>query len=224
MHEVASVRPDLVDPIIAGTVTVHEARAQINAVARVEISHRKAQAPAGEYPVIVIDPPWPMVKIEREVRPNQVGMDYPTMSEDELAALKIPAAENAHIWLWTTQRFLPMALRLIEGLGFKYCCTFVWHKPGGFQPIGLPQFNAEFAVYCQGIWIGIEMNSPSGLRGLVLVWILRLIRSRRDGVITFFTDSRINLMGCRMFNAGIWHDWMCFGNGLQRIQSNGLGK
>ena len=33
---------------------------------------------------IVLDPPWPMAKIERDVRPNQVAFDYPTMSEDEL--------------------------------------------------------------------------------------------------------------------------------------------
>lgn len=105
--------------------------------------------PLGLYGTIVIDPPWPTQKIERDVRPNQAGFDYPTMSEDELSALALPAADDCHLFQWTTQRFLPMALRLTEAWGFSYCLTMVWHKPGGFQPVGLPQYNCEFAVYAR---------------------------------------------------------------------------
>jgi N6-adenosine-specific RNA methylase IME4 len=71
------------------------------------------------------------------------------MGEGELAAMTMPAAEDCHLWLWTTHRFMPMALRLLDAWGFKYVCTFVWHKPGGFQPIGLPQYNCEFALYAR---------------------------------------------------------------------------
>jgi hypothetical protein len=41
--------------------------------------------PKKRYGTIVIDPPWDMEKIERQVRPNQHGFDYPTMSEAALA-------------------------------------------------------------------------------------------------------------------------------------------
>ncbi len=108
-----------------------------------------AKATQGLYDVIVLDPPWAMQKIERDVRPNQSEFDYPTMSEDELAELAIPAADNCHVWVWTTHKFLPMALRLIDAWGMKYVCAFTWHKPGGFQPIGLPQYNCEFALYAR---------------------------------------------------------------------------
>lgn len=119
-------------------------------VAKLEdVKTREVKAAQGVYDVVVIDPPWPMQKIERDVRPNQAEFDYPTMSEQELAEMKIPIADSAHVWVWTTHKFLPMALRLLDAWGLKYVCTFVWHKPGGFQPIGLPQYNCEFALYAR---------------------------------------------------------------------------
>ena len=125
-----------------------EKRAEV--IARLEdVEAREAKELAGQYDVIVIDPPWPMEKIERDVRPNQTELDYPTMSEEELADMILPAADDCHLWLWTTHRFLPMAFRLLDAWEFKYVCTFVWHKPGGFQPIGLPQYNCEFALYAR---------------------------------------------------------------------------
>jgi len=107
----------------------------------------EAKELTGTFDVIVIDPPWPMVKIERDERPNQSAFDYPTMTLDEIAAIPMPASEDCHIWMWTTHKFLPIGWNILDSWGFKYVCTFVWHKPGGFQPVGLPQYNCEFALY-----------------------------------------------------------------------------
>jgi N6-adenosine-specific RNA methylase IME4 len=107
--------------------------------------------PTGEYQTIVIDPPWEMTKIERDVRPNQVSFDYPTMDYEELAKLAITdlAASDAHLFCWTTHKHLPAALDLVERWGFRYVLTMVWHKSGGFQPVGLPQYNCEFVIYAR---------------------------------------------------------------------------
>lgn len=128
---------------------IREAR-RAEATERVQtIAATNAARMDGLYDALVIDPPWPMQKIERDERPNQVAFDYPTMTEEEMAALELPLAKDAHVWVWTTHKFLPMGLRLLDAWGLKYVCTFVWHKPGGFQPIGLPQYNAEFALYAR---------------------------------------------------------------------------
>ena len=104
--------------------------------------------PVGVYSTVVIDPPWPMVKIEREVRENQVGFDYPTMSLEDITALPIPGllADDAWVLLWTTQKFLPSCFGLLEAWGLGYRWTMVWHKPGGYQAYNYPQFNGEFVV------------------------------------------------------------------------------
>jgi N6-adenosine-specific RNA methylase IME4/ParB-like chromosome segregation protein Spo0J len=113
------------------------------------LKSQPALVPAGKYHCIVIDPPWEMQKIEREVAKNQVAFEYPTMNEAELAEFPVAdmAGDDCHLFCWTTHKHLPQCLRLLDVWGFKYVCTFVWHKSGGFQPYGLPQYNCEFVIY-----------------------------------------------------------------------------
>ncbi len=133
--------------ILAAAKAIRAEKAEVRKAQIAEIKSRPVELPDGTYDVIVLDPPWPMEKIERDVRPNQVAFDYPTMTEEEMAALALPAAPDCHVFVWTTHKFLPMAFRLMDAWGARYVCTMVWHKPGGFQPIGLPQYNCEFALY-----------------------------------------------------------------------------
>ena len=118
------------------------------------IAAKSVGTPDGPFDVLVIDPPWPMERIKRECRPNQTAsVDYPTMTLAAIEGLGAKIGEHAtadcHLWLWTTHRFLPDAFRILEAWGFRYVCTFVWHKPGGFQVVGLPQYNCEFALYAR---------------------------------------------------------------------------
>ena len=109
---------------------------------------KEAVIPPGTFSGVVVDPPWPIKKIDRLVTPTQTAFDYPTMSLEEIAAFPVEkmCAEDCHVFLWTTQRFLPHAFDIIQGWGCRYVFTMVWHKEGGFQPFGLPQYNCEFVV------------------------------------------------------------------------------
>jgi N6-adenosine-specific RNA methylase IME4 len=103
----------------------------------------------GVYDVVVIDPPWPVAFQAREVRPQQVALPYATMSVEEIRALQLPLADVAHVWLWTTPRFLPAAFTCLDAWGLTYSHWYVWKKPGGMQPLGLPQFTTELALYAR---------------------------------------------------------------------------
>lgn len=145
--------PDLATQVEQGTVRATDAireikRAEIVATLE-DTATRETKAITGVYDVVVIDPPWPMQKIERDERSNQSEFPYPTMTEEEMQALALPMAEDCHVWLWTTHKFLPMAFRLLAAWDVSYVCCFTWHKPGGFQPFGLPQYNSEFCLYAR---------------------------------------------------------------------------
>ena len=134
----------------------------VNAMDRRELAENPPPLPTGTYRTVVIDPPWHITKSDRSVRPNQQGFDYPTMTLDEIAQLPVDEllADDGWVFLWTTQRYLPSVFNYVDdsiepknrvhGLlahwGLDYRFTMVWHKPGGMQIFGLPQFDCEFVV------------------------------------------------------------------------------
>ena len=83
------------------------------------------------FTTIVADPPWDWGD-EGDV--NQMGRarpDYGTMSFDKL--LELPVQEkvddDAHLYLWITNRSLPKGFALLEAWGFRYITCLTWCKP-----------------------------------------------------------------------------------------------
>lgn len=144
---------DVKEQLHKGEITINRAYTAIVAdesrKRNEEIKKINPEKYAGIYDVIVIDPPWEMEKIKREVAPNQGGFDYSTMNIEEIGAIELPTADNCHLFCWTTHKHLPDTFNIIEAWGFKYVCLFTWHKNGGFQPWNLPQYNSEFVLYCR---------------------------------------------------------------------------
>ena len=101
---------------------------------------KKAKAASGVYDVIVLSRSLGRCRrLSATWRPNQVEFDYPTMSEDAVeSSLALPCADACHVWVWTTHKFLPMALRLLEAWELNYVCTFrlaeAWRLPAHRPP------------------------------------------------------------------------------------------
>lgn len=85
-----------------------------------------SEIPTGIYSTVVIDPPW---QYDNRGTRGAANDHYPTMTLDEIAALPIPAADEAHLYLWTTNAFLRDAFGLVDEWGFDYKATLVWIKP-----------------------------------------------------------------------------------------------
>jgi N6-adenosine-specific RNA methylase IME4 len=112
---------------------------------------------ADRFATIVIDPPWPMDKIDRDVRPKQGAMDYPAMAITELVELDIPALDNAHLYLWTTHKHLPNALQLTELWGFTYQCLLTWIKNVGFTPFSW-MYSTEHVIFARRGSLDLEVK------------------------------------------------------------------
>ncbi len=78
------------------------------------------------YSAIVIDPPW---RYDNVATRGAAEDHYETMSLEDLAALEIPAAENAHLYLWVTNGFLREGFGLLDAWGFTYKACLTWCKP-----------------------------------------------------------------------------------------------
>lgn len=95
-----------------------------------------------KYQVIVADPPWQIAKIRKRVRPNQVKMDYPMMSLEQVAALPVSelADDVCTLFLWTIDKYLYSSRAILEAWGFNYHLTMAWDKTNGLAMFG---FNRQ---------------------------------------------------------------------------------
>lgn len=85
----------------------------------------------GIFPTIVIDPPWDWGDEGDHDQLGRARPTYGTMSIDELMAWPVGkgAADDAHLYLWITNRSLPKGFALIEQWGFRYVTCLTWAKP-----------------------------------------------------------------------------------------------
>lgn len=84
--------------------------------------------PNKKYKTIYADPPWPEYgggKIKR-------GADrhYDLMTVKDIIALPVSeiSEDNAHLYLWSTNNFIPDALGVMQAWGFKYKTKITWVK------------------------------------------------------------------------------------------------
>lgn len=100
---------------------------------------------SGKYRTIVADPPWPQRTGPPNLHaPNGGGASklppYQTMTADEIGALPVSdlADEEAHLYLWATNRFLRDAYTIAESWGFppRPGTLLVWCKPPKGRGLG----------------------------------------------------------------------------------------
>lgn len=114
-----------------------------------------------KYRTIVADPPWPYggrmsgtlhgrnsakPKLSMRLAP----LPYSTMSLEAIGALPVAsmAALDAHMYLWTTQRFLRDGFDILDAWGFTFSAVLVWSKPPK-GVVGTFVSSTEFCLFAR---------------------------------------------------------------------------
>jgi N6-adenosine-specific RNA methylase IME4 len=113
-----------------------------------------------KYRTIVADPPWRYSNRSGggfDVLPRQLigdgsrrkrstrDLGYPTMPLEDIAAMHPPAADDAHLYLWTTNAFMCEAHDVARAWGFRPKTILTWVK---IKPDGTP--SAATGYYFRG--------------------------------------------------------------------------
>jgi N6-adenosine-specific RNA methylase IME4 len=112
-----------------------------------------------KYRTIVADPPWPQKGggplCGREGFGDATGasrkMPYETMTVARIADLSLPAADSAHLYLWTTNGFLADAYQVCAAWGFAFSTLLVWVKNPMGGGLGGDAFGiaAEYILFAR---------------------------------------------------------------------------
>jgi N6-adenosine-specific RNA methylase IME4 len=119
-----------------------------------------------KYKTIVADPPW-QVKAGRnlggyvvengkqvfdQTHQNSRELAYQSMSVEEICALPVRdiAEENAHLYVWTINRYVEQAYQVARAWGFTPSTMLVWAKtPFGGGLGGAYGISTEFVLFCR---------------------------------------------------------------------------
>lgn len=118
-----------------------------------------------KYRTIVADPPWDHSDGtgfsfgERDPRgrsgkhpPSSHSLPYPTMTLDEIKGLPVAthAEPDAHLYLWTTNRYLRDSYSVAEAWGFTPSTVLTWCKPANQGLFGGAFLsNVEFVLFAR---------------------------------------------------------------------------
>ena len=134
--------------------------------------------PSGPFRCIVADPPWPMPETGRRTSRSTthsgeyvakggrvvnadwwnrktdktVKIPYQTMTVDEIAAMPVSgvAAKDAHLYIWTINKYIEQTYAIARAWGFKPSCLLTWAKnPHGIGIGGTYVQTSEHVLFAR---------------------------------------------------------------------------
>jgi len=162
-----------------------------------------------KYNVIYADPPWD-VKRGPDWDSNGPSKDlpYPTMDMDAIKSLPVKdlAEKNAHLYLWTINKYIKESYDVAKAWGFNVSCMITWCKPRHGTGIGGTYIQTtEHLLFCR-------RGTHKALKRIDTTWFehKRLKHSEkpmffRELIESVSAGSRIELFAREKFDG--WDSW-----------------
>lgn len=129
-----------------------------------------------KYKTIYADPPWYENGGGKRGGKRGANRHYPLMKTKDIIAMgdmvKDMADDDAYLFLWTTNNFLPDALKVMEAWGFRYVTMITWDK-GGY---GIGQYFRGRSEHCL---FGIRGKPP-----------YKVVDGKRQQGVTLFYEPK----------------------------------
>ena len=106
--------------------TKKDIRSIVREINNAEKNQNVKPIPEGKFSIIYADPPWEYEFSNSNMR--DIENHYPTLELEKIKVIKIPADDNAMLFLWTPAPKLEEALEVMKAWGFYYRTNIVWVK------------------------------------------------------------------------------------------------
>lgn len=163
--------------------------------------------------VIYIDPPWKFETYSENGMDRSAENHYPTMTDDDIRAMQIPAAEDCVMFMWATIAKLDKAMEVMQGWGFEYKSAYVWHK----MKAGTGYWSANEAEL---LLVGTKGKVPAPLPDQRMKQVITAAQGKHsekpeafaDGITKMFPNVAKVDMFARKKDSHKGENWFYWGN------------
>jgi len=167
-----------------------------------------------KYQIIYADPPWNETgggKIKR-------GADrhYKLMKTSEIINMPVLdiVDDNAHLYLWSTNKFIPDALRVMRAWGFEYKTMITWVK----DRFGLGQYfrgQTEHCLFGVRGFIPYKIIDNKRQQGRTVLQIPKSVHSEKPYEMRLMIEKVSSGNKIELFARKKYTGWDIWGNEIE---------
>jgi len=197
--------------------TKKDIRSIVREINNAEKNQNVKPIPEGKFSIIYADPPWEYEFSNSNMR--DIENHYPTLELEKIKAIKVPADDNAMLFLWTPAPKLEEALEVVKAWGFYHRTNIVWVKDKigtGYYSRGKHELLL-IGIKGEGIGTPLPENRPESV-----IFAERTEHSKKPDIFYEIIEKMYpNHSKIELFARNKREGWEAWGNEIQDVMRGG---